>query len=209
MIAMAASSPQLSPGRRERKKHQTRLALERAALHLVMERGFEHVTVEEIADAADVSRRTFFNYFASKEEALLGRDPERPEHARAELAQRPPEEPPLEALRVVVRELAAEDAEEREQWLARRELIQGEPRLLAASIGAWVALERALVGALAERTGLDPERDLYPALVVAAAVGAARVASMRWRRGAEKPLAALVDDAFDALAAGLPAPEDR
>jgi AcrR family transcriptional regulator len=201
-----STAAELHPGRRERKKLQTRHQLQRAALRLAAERGLEHVTVEEIADAVDVSRRTFFNYFSSKEEALIGRDPERAERARRSFAERPVEEPPLESLRVVLGQLAGETAEDREQWLARRALIASEPRLLAASLAAWVELERALVDAVAERTGCDPERDLYPALVVAAAVGAARVAAMRWRSGVEKPLSALVDEAFDVLAEGLPAP---
>src|SRR5687768_8989636 len=64
-------------GRRERKKLETRRALAHAALHLAAEKGPDQVTIEEIADAADVSVRTFFNYFSSKEEAITNSwDPE-------------------------------------------------------------------------------------------------------------------------------------
>ncbi len=59
------------PGLRERKQTETRLALEAAALHLVHANGLENVTVEQIAERANVSTRTFFNYFSSKEDALL------------------------------------------------------------------------------------------------------------------------------------------
>ena len=203
---MVNVTSEIAPSRRERKKLQTRRALQRAAVQLVAKRGFEHVTVEDIADAVDVSRRTFFNYFASKEEALIGQDPEAAERVREALLARPDVEPPLESLQVVLGDVAAEIASDREDWLAHRTLIRAEPRLLSAHLAGWAAFERALVHAVAERTGCDPERDLYPALVVASAVGATRVALMRWRTRGKAPLRTLVAEAFEALAAGLPAP---
>jgi AcrR family transcriptional regulator len=138
------------------------------------------VTVEQVADAVDVSTRTFFNYFASKEEALIGHDPDAAARLRDALAARPVDESPLEALGQALSELALELAGRRDQWLARRALIGSDPRLLAAHLAAWAALERALVEGVAQRTRQDPEQDLYPALVVSAAVSAPRVAVMRW-----------------------------
>ena len=87
---------------RERKKLATRRSLRRAALDLVAERGFAHVTVEDIAEAADVSPRTFFNYFPSKEAALFGADPERIAGLRERVVHTAPGEPALEALRMVL-----------------------------------------------------------------------------------------------------------
>ncbi len=85
---------QLETSRRERKKQATRQALHEAAFVLVEEHGLAVVTVEAIADRADVATRTFFNYFSSKEEAVLDRDPGRPEALRRALLERPPARTP-------------------------------------------------------------------------------------------------------------------
>src|SRR5512140_1435491 len=98
--AVPAGEPRASL--RERKKLATRRSLRRAALDLVAERGFAHVTVDDIAEAADVSPRTFFNYFPSKEAALFGTDPDRASELRQRIVQQAPGEPVLDALRMVM-----------------------------------------------------------------------------------------------------------
>jgi len=194
-------------GRRERKKLRTRRSLQAAAVRLAAERGLQNVTTEEIAAGADVSPRTFFNYFSSKEEALTSNDSDRAEWLRAALAARPASEPPLTALRAVMLEWAAGLADRREEALQRLEVIRSDPSLLAASFGAWSRIERALTEAVGSRAGLHPERDPYPALLVAAVSGVTRVAVMRWRDGnGDVSLDVLVGDAIDAVAAGLPLP---
>ena len=87
---------------RERKKQATRRALRRIALDLVAERGFAHVTVDDIAAAADVSARTFFNYFPTKEAALFGASPDRLEALRQGIVSHPRDDSALEALRAVL-----------------------------------------------------------------------------------------------------------
>ena len=87
---------------RERKKLATRRALRRVTLDLIAERGFAHVTVEDIAEAAEVSPRTFFNYFPSKEAALFGADPDRVAALRQRVVRETPGGPVLEALRMVM-----------------------------------------------------------------------------------------------------------
>lgn len=196
-------------GRRERKKLETRKSLRAAALRLATDRGCAAVTTDEIAAAADVSPRTFFNYFSSKEEALAGQDPDQVDRLKAALVARPQDEPPLTSLRAIMLELAEELTERREEWQQRLALVRSDPLLLAASVASWNRAERALAEVVADRTGLDAHRDLYPSLAVGAVTSAMRAATMRWREedGSELALTALVTEALDALAAGLPAPE--
>lgn len=197
----------IAPGRRDRKKLATRQALRSAALQLMAERGFDHVTVEDIAEAVDVSTRTFFNYFSSKEEVIVGTNPEGLERLRTLLAARPEDEAPLESLRAGLVELTADLTESREDWALRSRVVRETPALLARQLAAFFAFERLLADAVARRTGTDPEQDVYPALTAAVAVSALRVAVGLWRGDeGSRPLPQLLASAFDQLTAGLPVP---
>ncbi len=103
-MTLADTAPAAEPrtSLRERKKLATRRSLRRHALDLVAQRGFVHVTVEDIAEAADVSPRTFFNYFPSKEAALFGADPDRVAALREGVLRQAPGESALAALRQVM-----------------------------------------------------------------------------------------------------------
>jgi AcrR family transcriptional regulator len=194
--------------RRSRKKAETREALTRAALRLALDRGYEQLTVEAITDEADVSVRTFFNYFASKDEALLGSDLHGVEMLAAWVAERPPDESPVAALRSAFAQLAESFVERQPIWQARIELLRRSPELWGEMLAGFAAFERSLVEMVAARTGSDPDADLYPGVLAAAAVGAMRVAITHWHAGGDSaPLAELVMDAFDVLAGGLGAPE--
>jgi AcrR family transcriptional regulator len=184
--------------------------LQDAAVRLVSQRGLDHVTVEQLADAAEVSTRTFFNYFSSKEEALVGHDPEDSGRLREAVVARPSGEAPLRALHAVLRERLHEAGEERDRWLTRRavvrSLIRSEPRLLAAWVAAWASFEQALVEGVAIRLDVDPDQDLYPRLVAGVAVAATRTAVVHWNGGSAERLGQLVDTAFSNLGEGLAAP---
>ncbi len=197
---------------RERKKLATRQSLRRIALDLIAERGFAHVTVEDIAEAADVSPRTFFNYFPSKEAALFGADPDRVAALRERVVREAPSEPVLEALRMVMASEAQRVADELSElggdpadWLRRIKEARTDPHLRAAQAAQMAILERAVVEGLAERLGTDPERDPYPGLLAATAAGVLRASITFWAAsGGTVPLDQLVDLAFRALAGGLP-----
>lgn len=203
---------QQRPSLRERKKLATRRAIRRVALDLIAERGYVHVTVEDIAEAADVSPRTFFNYFPSKDAALFGGDPERTEALRQRLLHQPPGVAPLEALRSALVGEACAVAEELGElggdpgaWLARMKAANVDPHLRAAQAAHMATVERVLADALAERLGTDLERDPYPIVLVSAVLGVMRAVVMIWAGvGGAVTLERLTDAACQALAEGFP-----
>lgn len=165
---------QEEPGLRDRKKAATRARIHREAVALALEHGVDKVTVEGIAAAAEVSPRTFFNYFATKEDAFVGADPTVAQRLAAAVVARPAAESTLTAVRhVLVEHLAALEADE-ELWRMRRRLAAGEPTLAARLAGANDRLEAALVDAGYARTGTDPASDLRPALGARVAMAAVR-----------------------------------
>ena len=199
------------PTRRERKKHQTRQALEQAALRLFAEQGYERTTVEEIADAADVAVRTFFRYFSSKQEVLFGDVvTDRVTRLRTELAARPRTEDPVESIRVVSDQLDFTDPEEEAQILARLDLMSRQPSMIGRYLELVNEMRHTMVEFVAERTGTDPARDIYPLLVAGASAAAWDTSLTLWAAsGGKLSLRELRRDAFAALSAGIPAPPSR
>ncbi|MGH7667071.1 MAG: TetR/AcrR family transcriptional regulator [Candidatus Dormibacteria bacterium] len=196
-----------SIGLRDRKKLAARRAIRAAATRLVAERGLKNVTVQEIAAAAEVSVRTFFNYFSSKEDAIVEMGPEMASQLRADFLARPVGEPVLTALRTAMVSLADRLAERQKEWLLHMRVVRQEPSLLPSLVASLSEHERSLAEAVASRTGTDAGRDIYPALVAAAAMAAVRVAMTHWRRSrGQGSLAHLVEAAMDQLAGGLAEP---
>jgi AcrR family transcriptional regulator len=218
MMTAASTAPatEAPVSLRERKKLATRRLLRRAALDLVAERGLTNVTVEDIAEAADVSPRTFFNYFPSKEAALFGGDPERAAGLRQGVASEVPGRSALDALRVVLtrdseamadelRSLGGDPAD----WLRRMRIARADPHIRAAHAAQMSMLERAIAEGLAARLGADQETDPYPGVLAAAAVSMVRACLTFWAgTGGATPLGQLIDQAFKALADGFPENSD-
>lgn len=193
------------PGnRRERKKQETRAALEQAALRLFAEKGYEQTTVEEIAAAADVAVRTFFRYFSSKQHILFGDVAhQRINLLRTALAASPEDEPPLIAVQRVLEALDLDEAGEK-QLLPRLRLMERQPSLVTRYLHLNHDLRKLLEEFVAARCGAAPT-DSYPLLVAAAAVSSWDVALRVWAAGDGRPcLAELRREAFRALTAGLP-----
>jgi AcrR family transcriptional regulator len=136
---------------RERKKERTRAAIAQAALELFTTRGFEAVTLAEVAQAADVGQRTLFRYFLDKEELLFGDDAVVQGHLQTALAARPAEEPPASTVLEAVVSLAPLWQDRREEGRTRRAVIEASPALHARQLAKYSGYERVLLDGLVAR----------------------------------------------------------
>jgi AcrR family transcriptional regulator len=191
--------------RRERKKRQTRDALVRAGLALFNAKGYEHTTVREITDAVDVSERTFFRYFASKEDLALSFARDSTDSLIRELAARPSAEPPFAALRnalhVSIETAIAESGEPAPDSLYRpiMKLIDATPALLAAHLRSMYERDEEIARVLADREGVDPAVDLRPRCAAAVFSSLVFTANREWRTEGGGTVASMLAT-FDACA---------
>lgn len=166
-------------GLRERKKEATRRALHEAAMRLAVEQGLDEVTVEAIADAAGVSRRTFSNYFGGKEEALLYGGEQRMWSLLETFETRPPEESSWTALRASFDAVHDQFGPLDPQWAAQVRLARNHPSVLARQLAHYAEFERTLADLIAARDELPPG-GLRPRVMAGAFITALRVASLTW-----------------------------
>jgi AcrR family transcriptional regulator len=192
-----------APGRRERKKIETRAALEAAALRLFAERGYEQTTVDDIAEAADVAVRTFFRYFQSKQHVLFGDVALNiAARLRAALRARPDSEAPVQAVGAALGAMDLE-AEQQRQVLDRLRLLERLPELGGTYHMLLQQLHDVIAEEVADRTGTSAV-DLDPQLLAAAATGSLRAALAVFEAtGGERSLAELRDEAYGRLTTGL------
>ncbi|AOR34577.1 TetR family transcriptional regulator [Streptomyces fodineus] len=182
---------------RERKKQRTRKALLRAALELFTTQGYEHTTVDEIAEAVDVSQRTFFRYFAGKEDAAFAVQEMTEARFVDAVRARPAHEAPLQALRQAVLEGwdgirgTVESTVPVELYLRMYRTIESTPALLAAHLRRSAATEETIARLLAEREGVDVDADPRPRLAVAMFGGVIRVTERQWCTGDDFSLEAI------------------
>ncbi|QYX80446.1 TetR family transcriptional regulator [Streptomyces akebiae] len=193
---METAAPQEQPGLRERKKQRTHDALLRAALELFTTRGYEATTVDEIAEAVDVSQRTFFRYFAGKEEAALAVLSLTHDHFLAAVRARPAHEAPLEAMRNAVLEgwdafgAVVDQVVPLDLHLRAYGMVESTPALLAAHLRRADEVGRQIERIIAEREGLD-EADPRPRVAVAVFAGVMRVTERLWALGDDLSMEAM------------------
>jgi len=201
-------------GLRERKKLDTRRALSDAALTLALDGGFDAVTREAIADLAGVSLRTFNNYFTGKYEALAYRQSERLRRSIEVLRARPADEPLWTSVTESVLAPLEDDMGDAEgaenQIPSRGELAEIRKLLMRPEIRDVVSKELfdEWTAVVAERTGTDPDIDMFPRLVAAVVRAVGDAATEMYVR-ADPPVAItdLIRAGFAQVAAGLPEPK--
>lgn len=186
-------------GRRERKKQQTREALESTAWRLFQRKGYDATTIEDITDAVDVSTRTFFRYFDSKEAVLFGDWRSNLERITDLIAGRPSDEPPLQALYEAARQFVEIVKPNEPRLLMRNQLAKSSRK-----IGDYERnvinpeFERVVCEALARRLGVDPGSDPRPYMAAAVAVAAYNAARKKWMAsGGELSMSELLSQAFE------------
>lgn len=187
-------------GLRERKKLQTRAAIQRHALHLFDEQGYAATTMEQIAAAADVSPSTLYRYFPTKEDLVLADDYD-PMLAAAFEAQ-PPDMGPLEAFRAAVSAtLASLPAEERADFRLKIELTFTTPEVRARALNEMLETSDVIVGLFAARTHRDPH-DFALRVMAGMVIGAMLAAQQQWLTQPDRDLMEVFDEALDYVIAG-------
>lgn len=188
---------------RERNKARARTEIANVALALFSERGFEAVTVDDVVAAVGVSRRTFFRYFESKEDALLADYPMLLERLREALLEDVADRPVLDAIRDGLHRVGDFYEERREAVLARSRVIKDAGGPAARNLEMLSHWEAAIAEVVAKGMGAGAT-DLVPRTVAATVVGAFRAALSQWvRAGGVGDLHELIDQTLDVIEHGL------
>jgi AcrR family transcriptional regulator len=203
---MGLTEPSLArPGLRERKKLQTREKIERVALQLFAERGYDETTLADIADAADVSRRTIFAYFESKEDILFCDEPLLYERLEQTLTERPPGATTVDALREFVSTVSESD----EQTRLRKRIIGANKGLRLSERARSAPLERLVAESIARDLDADPD-DVRPLLIAASVTAAFNAVRDRLVEDSDGPVShqdalGVLDEVLEFLRGGLEA----
>jgi mycofactocin system transcriptional regulator len=199
---MTADAHSAEGQRRGRPRGTSARAMELIALRLFTEQGYEATTVEQIAAAAGVSRRTFFRYFDAKSDVLWNSFDAEVERLRELLASMPDHLPIMEAVRRAVLAANRYQARDVPELRTRMTLLSTVPELIASAAIHYDAWERGVVEFVARRSG-QPAGSLYPLAVGHTVLAACRAGYDRWAARADADLTLYLDAALRALAAGF------
>lgn len=195
----------LRMGLRERKKLATRAALSHAAWSLMVERGLDAATPDAIAEAADVSPRTFRNYFAGREEAILDGLVSCGASVVAALRARPAGEPLWDSLTQVLPSFVTAFIGRRDDIVALMRAVEDAPAMRAQHLVTFEHVHLQLTEFVAERTGTDADHDMAPRLMAAVVSTALRTAVETWATGdGDVALPDLIRESLTQVRAGLP-----
>lgn len=191
-------------GLRERKKEKTRDALVQSAVRQFAKRGFDHVTVEDIAAACDVSPRTFFRYFSSKEDVLFAESDGHRVRLLASLAEQDPHASAFQALEAAMRMVAADYAEQRDELRVRHGIVTSTPSLRTRAAERQQGWEGEVIDNLRASGRAKRMSDVGLRLVVGATTTALRVAVESWiANDGAGDLNTLLDAVFKRLREGF------
>jgi AcrR family transcriptional regulator len=184
----------VQPSLRERRRTETTTSIADAALDLAIANGWDAVTVDEIAARAGISRRTFFNYFATKDEALFSNAVPWSEQNLATFTSS--DGPVVDALELLFVARTSAEKHDRERSLQVMRLVESSPELLPGLLGRVAESEKALAEAVVARDGVDE----FTAQAIAAIAGAmARVSGMGWLAGLQPDPVTATRAAWSAL----------
>jgi AcrR family transcriptional regulator len=184
-------------GLRERKRHETAKRIKQAGIRLFSEKGYDATTLDDIAAAADISRRTFFYYFKSKDEILLALRASADEGIAPAMRTVPPGRRPIEAARDTLAKMCARYRTG--ELLVVDRLLRASEAVQARKQSFHIEREKALLAALRERWP-EPEREAALRLVAMVSVSAFRLSLDNFNlEGGKRPLVTLLQEAFDML----------
>jgi AcrR family transcriptional regulator len=190
--------------RHQDQKRRTRATLERVAVELFAARGFDHVTIDEIVAAAQVSKRTFYRYYEAKEDLLLSEQRRILDRIHAAVVARPAGERLLDAFANALRDLRREPRRGDGIELEKARLLFATPSLATRIIQHQLAFEDSFAGMIADRLGVTDPDDPRPAMLAAALLGALRVITQRWLATPDLDFGQDLARQLDALRTALP-----
>ncbi|WP_437990221.1 acyl-CoA-like ligand-binding transcription factor [Sorangium sp. So ce145] len=188
-------------GLRERKKERTRAQIIETAIELFLKNGYEQTTLDDVLGVVEVSRRTFFRYFESKEDLVIAWMDQFIEAAREAVRARPRSEPPVVALRNAVKTIVKFHEGDLPRFALIQQFVARTPAIRARQRERLGHCGEEICEPLAERMGLDARDDLAPRVLASCAMAVVQSAMDAWiARGATEDLPELVDEAFRTLA---------